>query len=118
MRASATIERPAPAVTDREIEFQVDRATAGVIAALESFRTATGLSKAEVARRLELHREEISRLLSEDGSVPSLKSIARLLEGIGLHMDITVRERTPKDKYLFEVRSETAGKILVGGRDF
>jgi transcriptional regulator with XRE-family HTH domain len=108
-----------PAFSPRELDFQVVRGSSGLIATFEAFRESQGTSKAEIARRADLYREAVSRLLTAENPNPTLKSIIQLLAGLDLHMEITIRPTRQDDSpYLVEVGGKFGRERKVAGEDF
>lgn len=108
-----------PALSARELDFQVIRGSSGLVAAFEAFRESQGMSKAEIARRADLYREAVSRLLTAEDPNPTLKSIIQLLAGLDLHMEITIRPRRQDDSpYLVEVGGQFGRERKIAGEDF
>ncbi len=107
-----------PVLSERELDFQVIRGSSGLVATFEAFRESQGVSKAEIARRTDLYREAVSRLLSAENPNPTMKSIVQLLAGLDLHMEITLRPTRPDDSpYLVEVAGRFGRERKVAGED-
>jgi transcriptional regulator with XRE-family HTH domain len=117
--AKAPTGTPNPVLSERELDFQVVRGSSGLIATLETFRESQGVSKAEIARRADLYREAVSRLLTAENPNPTLKSIIQLLAGLDLHMDITIRPTRLNDSpHLVEVAGLFGRERKIAGEDF
>lgn len=71
----------------RERIAQVDR----VIRALDERRIATGISKAELARRAEMPPDAVRRLFAAGASNPTLRTLTAIAEALGL--DVAVVEQ-------------------------
>lgn len=108
-----------PALSPRELDFQVVRGSSGLVATFEALRESQGMSKAEIARRADLYREAVSRLLTAENPNPTLKSIIQLLAGLDLHMQITIRPTRKDDSpFLVEVGGQFGRERKVAGEDF
>ena len=64
-------------------------------AAVRNSREAKGLSLTEVARRSGLPLPALSRLESGKNPRPTFETLARYAAGVGLDVDVVVRERVP-----------------------
>lgn len=98
----------APAETlPRALDIEALSASAALLGAIEQTREARGLSKAELARSVDLQRTAVSRLLEEDEANPTLRTLVRLLWAVGLHAEVIVRRRRPGDDRILEVSEES-----------
>lgn len=115
--AKAPTIESGPALSERELDFQVIRGSSGFIAVFEAFRESQGISTAEVARRADVYREAISRLLNAENPNPTMKSIVQLLAGLDLEMAVTIRPKRPDSEYLVEVGGQFGRERKVAGED-
>jgi DNA-binding phage protein len=60
---------------------------------VEQARERDGIPKAEIARRMRRRPEAISRLLSGQGSNPTLDTLIDLIDAIGLELDIQIKRQ-------------------------
>lgn len=68
-------------------------AAARLMETLEGIRAEAGISRAEVARRMNKHAPAITRLLSAEDSNPTLKTLLGLLGSLGLHATLVIEPR-------------------------
>jgi ribosome-binding protein aMBF1 (putative translation factor) len=66
--------------------------TRQVLQAIDARREEAGLSKAELAERVGAHRSAVRRLLTSEASNPTLKTVAELLDVLGL--ELTLRPKS------------------------
>ena len=97
---------PGGAGVSRALDIEALSASAALLGAIEQTREARGLSKAELARSVDLQRTAVSRLLEEDAANPTLRTLVRLLWAVGLHAEVIVRRRRPGDDRILEVSEE------------
>lgn len=94
---------------ERRLDVEGLSACAAMLGLFEHEREHRALSKAELGRKVDIQRTVISRLLSADGDPnPTVQTLVRLLYGLGLHADITVRHREPGEARVLEVTDERA----------
>lgn len=91
----------------RALDIEALSASAALLGAIEQTREARGLSKAELARSVDLQRTAVSRLLEEDEANPTLRTLVRLLWAVGLHAEVSVRGRRPDDDRVLEVSEDS-----------
>jgi DNA-binding phage protein len=85
----------------RDPAFRVDyekaraeiTATDAVIRALEDARARSGLSKAELARRVEVKPEIIRRLLTDEGGNPTIATVLKVATTLGYHLELVPNDR-------------------------
>jgi ribosome-binding protein aMBF1 (putative translation factor) len=75
--------------TKREIDA-VDR----IVRALDEARVEVGMSKAELARRISTTPEVVRRLLTEEHANPTIATVVKLANVLGLHLEL-VSDRSP-----------------------
>ena len=63
-------------------------ATDAVIRALEAARTRRGLSKAELARRMDVTPEIVRRLLTDEGGNPTMATVLKVATTLGYHLEL------------------------------
>ena len=68
-------------------------ATDAVIRALESARARGGLSKAELARRMEVKPEIVRRLLTDEGGNPTIATVLKVATTLGYHFELVPNGR-------------------------
>lgn len=73
--------------------YQEARAEIALQHALDQVRQRRELTKEELAQRMGLHREAVSRLLISEQSNPTLGSVTSLLLGLDVTADIELRPR-------------------------
>lgn len=59
-----------------------------IVRALDEARVDLGMSKAEVARRLDMEPAALRRLLTSEDANPTLKTIAALADVVGLRLQL------------------------------
>lgn len=78
-------------------EYEIARAeitaTDGFIRALENARTRSGLSKAELARRMEVKPAIIRRLLTDVGGNPTIATVLKVATTLGCHLELVPNDR-------------------------
>jgi DNA-binding phage protein len=68
-------------------------ATDAIIRALEDARARSGLSKAELARRVDAKPEIIRRLLTDEGGNPTIATVLKLANTLGYHLELVPNGR-------------------------
>ncbi len=68
-------------------------ATDAVIRALESARATSGISKAELSRRMGVKPEIVRRLLTDEGGNPTVATILRVATTLGYHLELVPNDR-------------------------
>jgi DNA-binding phage protein len=63
-------------------------ATDALIRALESARATRGLSKAELARRMDVKPEIVRRLLTDAGGNPTVGTVLKVATALGYHLEL------------------------------
>jgi ribosome-binding protein aMBF1 (putative translation factor) len=67
--------------------------TRAVLREIDARREAAGLSKAQLAQLVGVHPSAIRRLLSSQASNPTLKTVAEVLDILGLELKLGPRSR-------------------------
>lgn len=70
--------------------------TDALVRALDEARLLGGLSKAELARRIEARPEVVRRLFTAHASNPTLETVLRLANALGFHLELVPNARSPK----------------------
>lgn len=100
-------ETVAQTVAGGEVDYALDvevlRGVAELVSALEEIRESASMSRAEVARRISAQRTAIARLLDGDNANPTTKTLIKLFWSLGLHAEVTIRERRPADDHVLDV---------------
>jgi DNA-binding phage protein len=68
-------------------------ATDSVIRALEDARARGGLSKAELARRMDVKPEIVRRLLTDEGGNPTIATVLKVATTLGYHLELVPNSR-------------------------
>lgn len=68
-------------------------ATDAVIRALEVARARTRLSKAELARRMDVKPEIVRRLLTDEGGNPTIATVLKVATTLGYHLELVPNDR-------------------------
>lgn len=79
----------------REIE-QTD----GVIRALDKLRADLGISKAELARRIDRNASSIRRLFTASGARPELRLVAAIADALGAEVKVAPKKRARRGGYV------------------
>ena len=87
---------PAFASAYREARAVVD-STDALIRALDDARLLAGMSKADLARRIEARPEVVRRLFTVAGSNPTLATVLRLAEALGFHIELVSNRQSRRD---------------------
>ncbi len=87
---------PAFASAYTEARSVID-STDALIRALDQARLLVGVSKADLARRIEARPEVVRRLFTAGDSNPTLATILRLAEALGFHLELVPNE--PRDAH-------------------
>lgn len=84
---------------DPEVAADFYQATAEMVLmqALEEARQVFELTDRELAERMGIPRESITRLFNAENANPKLSTIIGLLSALGLHADITLRPASPDE---------------------
>ncbi len=90
----------------RALETEALSASAALLGIFDERRERNRLSKADLARSIDVERSAISRLLNDPSANPTISTLVRLLWGLGLHAEITVRDRRQGDKHVLEVTED------------
>jgi DNA-binding phage protein len=88
-------------------------ATDAVIRALESARSRCGLSKAELARRMDVKPEIIRRLLTDEGGNPTIATVLKVATTLGYHLELIPNDRrraAPRPEAAHRVAASTAAR--------
>lgn len=88
---------PAFASTYTEARALID-STDALIEALDEARLLAGVSKADLARRIEARPEVVRRLFTAAGSNPTLATVLKLAEALGFRLELVANRppaRTP-----------------------
>ena len=88
-------------------------ATDAVIRALESARARGGLSKAELARRMEVKPEIVRRLLTDEGGNPTIATVLKVATTLGYHLELVPngrRRAAPRPEAARRVPAPTAAR--------
>ena len=88
---------PAVASAYAEARAEVDQVDQ-FMRALEAARTASGLSKAELARLSKMPAEGVRRVLSSEGANPTLGTVLSMLRTMGLRLQIVRTEKARGSK--------------------
>ena len=75
-----------------EARAEID-AVDGLIRELDRARERSGLTKAEVARRIDAKPEIVRRLLTEAGSNPTMTTVLKVAAAVGCHLDLVPNSR-------------------------
>jgi DNA-binding phage protein len=78
---------PAFAAVYRSARAGID-ATDQLVRALDEARTKRGLTKAELARRIEATPEFIRRLLTAPGANPTMSTVLKVATALGYHLEL------------------------------
>jgi DNA-binding phage protein len=70
--------------------------TDALVRALDEARLLGGLSKAELARRIEARPEVVRRLFTAHASNPTLETVLRLASALDFHLELVPNARPPK----------------------
>lgn len=60
----------------------------GLIRALEQARERSGLTKADLARRIEAKPEIVRRLLTDAGGNPTMSTVLKVASALGCHLEL------------------------------
>ncbi len=60
----------------------------GLIRALDQARERSGLTKAELARRIDAKPEIIRRLLTDEGGNPTMATVLKVASAVGCHLEL------------------------------
>jgi DNA-binding phage protein len=63
-------------------------ATDSLVRELEAARTRRGLTKAELARRMDVKPEIVRRLLTDEGGNPTLGTVLKVATALGYHLEL------------------------------
>lgn len=77
-------------------QHSVSEACDRLIADFDSARKAAGLSKAELARRADFQPEQARRLFSDTAANPTMTTLVRLAEALGMELVLVPKKRTVK----------------------
>ena len=79
------------------VEYEKARAeitaTDAIIRALEDARARSGLSKAELARRMDAKPEIVRRLLTDEGGNPTIATVLKVATTLGYHLELVPNDR-------------------------
>jgi len=84
---------PTFAALSRDIAVKI-RTTDRLVQALDSVRVANGMSKAELARRINAKPEIVRRLFTTRSANPTMATIIAITKALGFHL-VLVRNRKP-----------------------
>lgn len=87
-------------------------ATDAVIRALESARARGGLSKAELARRMDVKPEIVRRLLTDEGGNPTIATVLKVATTLGYHLELVPNSRR-RTSPPHEAARQVAGPIAA-----
>ncbi len=88
-------------------------ATDAVIRALEDARARTRLSKAELARRMDVKPEIVRRLLTDEGGNPTIATVLKVATTLGYHLELVPNDRrrtAPPHEAARKVAAPTAAR--------
>lgn len=106
------------------VEYEKARAeitaSDAVIRALESARARGGLSKAELARRMDVKPEIIRRLLTDEGGNPTIATVLKVATTLGYHLELVPNDRrraAPRPEAARRVAGPTAARSEESATD-
>lgn len=97
---------PAFAAEYRLARAEID-ATDLLIRALDNARKKSGLSKADLARRIDAKPEVVRRLLTDEDSNPTMNTVFRVADALGYHIKL-VPNAGPKSGRRIAARTKAA----------
>lgn len=82
---------PVFAATYAEARAVID-STDALMRVLDQARLHLGVSKADLARRIEARPEIVRRLFTSKRSNPTLATVLKLIEALGFHLELVLNE--------------------------
>ena len=105
---SKRMKDPAFAKDYRQARAEID-ATDALIRALDEARQRTGLTKADLARKIDAKPEIVRRLLTDKDGNPTMNTVFKVADALGYHIQL-VRNRAPKSGRRVLARTKAAKK--------
>ena len=87
------MEKPDFAASYEAARAEID-STDALVRALDEARLLGGISKAELARKIEARPEVVRRLFTSKESNPTLETVLRLAGALGFHLELVPNDRS------------------------
>lgn len=107
--AAKKLKSPSFAKSYREARAQID-AVDTLVRALDQVREDSGISKAELARRIDAKPEIVRRLFTSDRANPTLQTVVEIAQALGLELRLVP---APKRRAATKARTKRESRAVA-----